>query len=100
MRADGFGSVDDVLVRCGQISITDVVHNGAGEDKAVLHHDAHLLPQGFQGHAGDVRAVDQDPAGVHIVEAADEIDDGRFAGACGTDDRVGVTGVRGKVYLI
>ena len=45
--ADSLGGGDDLLVRRGQISVTYVIHNGAGEDKAVLHHDAHLLAQGF-----------------------------------------------------
>ena len=58
MCADRFGSGDYLLVGGCFVPVTDVIHNGPGEDEAVLHHDAHLAPQGADGDFGYIRAVD------------------------------------------
>ncbi len=49
---------------------------------------------------GNVRAVNQDAAGVHIVEAADQVDNGGLASACGAYDGVSVTGIGCEAHFI
>ncbi len=45
----------------------------------------------------DVLAVDEDGAGLHIVEARDEADDGGFAAAGGADDADELAGLNFEV---
>ena len=37
------------------VAVADVIHDGAGEDEAVLHHDTHLGTQGMDGDACEYR---------------------------------------------
>ena len=48
--ADGLGGLYDLLVGGVQAAVADIVHDGAGEDEAVLEHDAHLAAQGVEGY--------------------------------------------------
>ncbi len=41
----------------------------------------------MRGHAGDVLAVEDQPAEGRIVDARDDVEDRRLAGAVGPDDR-------------
>ena len=54
MGTYGFGRRDNLLVRGVQPAVPDVIHNGSGENEAVLQHDAHLRTQGMQRHSGNV----------------------------------------------
>ena len=38
-----YGSGNDFLIGCIQITITYVIHDRTGEDEAVLHHNTHLF---------------------------------------------------------
>ena len=100
MRADGFGRLDDLLVRGGAVAVADVVHDGAGEDEAVLHHDAHLGAQGVQGHLRDIYAVYGDPAASDVVETAQQVDDGGLARAGGSHDGEGFAGHGGEAHVV
>lgn len=62
MGAYSFRRSDDLFVRGFPVAVADIVHDGAREDEAVLHHDAHLGPQGADGHSGNICSVYQDPA--------------------------------------
>ena len=85
------GSGDDLLISGFPVAVADIVHNGSGEDEAVLHHDAHLGTQGMDGVLGNVVAINENLPGIYIIEAADQVDNGRFAGSCGAYDGVGFT---------
>ena len=90
MRAHGLCGGDDLLIRGIQAAVADVIHDGAGENEAVLQHNAHLRAQRVQRHLGDVVPIDEHPAGIDVIKARDEVDDRRFAGACGADERDGL----------
>src|SRR6185503_6059027 len=57
----------------------DVVADGAGEEEALLRHDAELTPQGRLRDVAKVDAVDRDPALDRVVEAGEELGDSRLA---------------------
>ena len=90
MRTHSLCSGDDLLIRGVQATVADVIHDGAGENEAVLQHDAHLRAQRVQRYLGNVVPVDEHPAGIDVVETRDEVDDRRFAGTRGTDKRDGL----------
>ena len=63
----------------------DVFADAAGEEEALLGDDPELAPQRPLLDAAQVVAVDQDPALLRVVEAGDELGEGRLAGAGGAD---------------
>ena len=85
MCVDCLCGCDDLFVRRIEFSVTDIVPDRAGEQEVILRHDAHLLPEAFDGNFLYVVIVDQDMAGLDIVKAADQVDDRRFACAGRTD---------------
>ncbi len=88
-----FGRGIDLVVAGLQPSVADVLHHRAGEQKGVLQHNAQLLADGGLLHGPDVLAIDGDRARVHIVEAAEQIDDGRLARARRADQGDGLAGL-------
>ncbi len=48
----------------------------------------------------DLSVTWENGAGVHVVEAADQVDDGGLAGACRAYNGVGVTGICGEAYFV
>ncbi len=83
--ADDSAGFADLILGGSQFSVTDVVADGSGENETVLHHDSHLGTERVDRHLGDILAIDQHPAAVHVVEAGDQVDDGTFSGAGGAD---------------
>ena len=65
----------------------------AAEQPGVLQHHAEQVAQVAARHVVGVDAVDQDAAVVDLVEAQEEVDEGRLAGAGGTDDGHGLAGL-------
>ena len=88
-----FGCGDDLFFRRVQLAVADVVHDRAGEDEAVLHHDRHLLAQGVQVYVAHIVTVNLHRAAVHIVEAGDQVDYRGFARARRADQRDGLAGI-------
>ena len=62
-------------------AVADVVADRAVQERGVLRHHRDLGAQALLGDLGDVLAVDQDAAAFEVVEAQQQIDEGRFAGA-------------------
>ena len=60
---------------------SDIVLDRAGEQEVILRHDAHLLPEAFDGNFLHVVIVDQDMTGLDIVKAADQVESLGKAGA-------------------
>ncbi len=58
MCTNRFGSLDHLLIRNLFISVADIIHYRSGENKAVLHHHAHLLTQGTDGYFGNINSID------------------------------------------
>ena len=70
----------------------DVVGDGAGEQERLLRHDAELAAQRRERDVAHVVAVDADRTRGDVVEAGDELGDGRLPGAGRADERHGLTG--------
>jgi hypothetical protein len=51
------------------------------QQRGVLGDHADLCAQAFLGHFGDVLAVDQDAPALQVVQAQQQVDQGRFARA-------------------
>ena len=94
------GSGNDFFISSIQITITDVIHDRAGENEAVLHHNTHLLTQGGESYLGDIRTINGNCTGVNIVESADQIYNCGFTGACRSYNSIGITGLGSKVHIV
>ena len=70
--------------------------DGAGEEEGVLQDDAEAAAEGGEVLVADVDAVDEDLAGLDVVEAHHEGGDGGFAGAGVAYDGGGFVGVDGE----
>ena len=87
VRARELGRRDALLVGRIQVAVADVVHHGAGEQVHVLQHDAQRAAQIGLADLVDVDAVVADFAVGDVIEAVDEVGDGRLAGTGGADKR-------------
>ena len=65
----------------------DVVGDRAAEQERLLRHDAHLRAQRPRRHLAQVVAVDEHAPVGRVVEARDELGEGRLARAGGADER-------------
>ena len=63
------------------------VADRAREQERLLGHVAEVAAVGGRSSVAQVDAVDEDPAGGRVVEAGDELDERRLAGAGGADER-------------
>ena len=100
MGTYGLGSPNDLFIGSFSVSITDIIHNGTGKNEAVLHHDSHLCTKRMQCHLGDIYAVNQYPAGIHVVETADQVDYGCLTRTGGTHQGIGFTCFHRKRYIL
>ena len=80
------GRGDDLLARGAGLAVGDVLGDGAVEQPGVLQHHAELAPQVGRAHLVRVNAVERDAAATHLVEAHEQVDEGRLAGARGSHD--------------
>ncbi len=69
-----------------EMPIGDVFADGVAEEKSLLRNEADLAAQGIERELADGAAVDEDGAGRGVVDARDQVDERRFAGAGGADD--------------
>jgi len=81
------GRLDDLLPGRAGLAVSDVVRHRAAEEVDLLLDDADVLPQALEGDVLDVLPVDEDAASRHLVEAGDEVAQGRLAAAGGSDQR-------------
>ncbi len=70
----------------GGQAVADIFGDGAGEEEGHLGDDADLAVEGGLGDGANVDVVDEDGAFGDFVETGDEVGDGGFTGAGGTDD--------------
>ena len=79
------GGSDALFISGGQAAVADILHDRAGEQVGILQDDAQRGTQRILFDRLDIVAVVQDLALLDIVEAVDEVGDGRFARASGAD---------------
>jgi len=89
---------DHVLVGGVGPPIADVVHHRVAEQEGILQHDPDLAAQAVGRHVAHVVAVDQHRAAVHVVEARQQVDDGRLARAGRPDDGDGLARLGGQAH--
>ena len=105
-RVDPFGQVRDQLVETDAVHglhhlvvgrvgprERDVVAHGAREEERLLRHDAELAAERLDGHVAQVEAVDAHAPRGRVVEARDELGDGRLPRAGRPDERHRLAGV-------
>ena len=85
MRSLGGG--DDLGVAGAEFAERDIFADGAAEQMDDLPDIGDLLAQRAARHRGNILAVDQDLAGVDVVEPQQQIEHCRFAAARRTDQR-------------
>ena len=81
------GRLRDLLFAGVGAAVADVLGDGATEQPGVLQHHADPRPQRLATDRCDVHSVDEDGAGIHVVEPHQQIDQGGLAGTGGPDDR-------------
>ena len=81
MCIDRFGRRDDLLVSGIQLPVTNIVSDRPRKEEIVLRHDTHLPAQALDGHLLHVMAIHRHDPFLHVIEAADQIHNGRFAGS-------------------
>ena len=96
---------DAFLVSRIQPAIADIVHDGSGEDEAVLQHDTQLAAEGVQGHLADivflaVLAAQENPSAVQIIEPAEQVDDCALSCTGGTHQGDAFPGVNMEVHML
>ena len=87
-KAIGIGQLcggNALLIGGIQAAVADVLHDRAGEQVGILQNDAQRAAQVVLFDLADVDAIIPDLAVCDIVEAVDQVGDGRFAGTGGAD---------------
>ena len=75
----------------------DVFADGVAEEECLLRDEADVPAQRVEREFADGVAVDEDGAGLGVVDPRDQIDERRFAGAGGADD--GQAGAGGNAQV-
>ena len=78
--------LQDLFLRRLEVAVGDVLADGAAEEPGVLEDHADLRPQLAAWHLRDVAPVNRDRAAIELVEAHDQVDERRLAGARRADD--------------
>src|ERR1700728_342505 len=97
MSRGGFGGVNDFFLRHVRPAVAEIVADRVVEENRFLGDDGHLLAQGPQRDVVDRVAVDAHLAGGDLVETRQEIHEGGFSSATGTDD--GHDSSRGNLHI-
>nr|GEU28367.1 hypothetical protein [Tanacetum cinerariifolium] len=85
VRVGGAGGRDDFFARRIRFAVRQIFRDGAEEQERLLQHQADLPAVVGYGQRADVHPVEHDGAFGHVVEAADQVDQRRFAGTGVTD---------------
>ena len=92
MGADRPGRRLDLGVGRVRSAVGDVVAHRAGEQERLLRHDAELAAVRVEVEVAQVDAVDRHRARRRVVEAGDQLDERRLAGAGLAHERDGLAG--------
>src|SRR6266511_1713862 len=85
VQVRGGGGGDQVVVGGVGLGVAQVLRDRGVEQEGVLEHHAQLRSPRLEGDLAQVGAVDEDPAGLGVVEAGDQGGDRGFPGAAGAD---------------
>src|SRR5207253_6435223 len=77
----------DFAHRRAFLAVSDVVADRPGEQPGVLQDHAERAPDDVAWQLARIDAVEADRAAIDLVEAHEQIDDGRLAGARRANDR-------------
>src|SRR5574340_1067459 len=66
---------------CSSDLVADILHDRAVVQPGILQHHAELLAQVAAGEFANIMPIDADGPGIDVVEAHQQFDDGRLAGA-------------------
>ena len=75
------------LIRRVRRAVADIIHDGAVKEEHILQHDGVIAAQAADFQIANIRAVHEDAAAVHVVEALQQRNDGRLARARRADNR-------------
>ena len=75
------GGLDDSLIADLVFAVADVVAHRIVEQESFLGNDSNLPPERGQADLAEVHAVDEERPFCRVVEAGNEIDEGRLTGA-------------------
>ena len=90
----GLGGGQDLVLGRVEPAVGDVLADRAVEQPRVLEDHPELAAQVVAGQLAGVDAVDRDPPAVDLVEAHQQVDERRLAGAGRADDRDRLAGRR------
>ena len=95
----GFGGRHHLVHGRPFLSVGDVVENRSPEHPGILQHHGVGAAQAFPGQGADVLPVHRDAAGVHVVKAHQQVDDGGLArpGRPDDGDQLPCVGAHGQV---
>ena len=94
------GTADVVQRRAGQIAVGDVVGHGIVEQGHLLRHQGDMAAQVAQRVGLDIRTVEQDMAGLMVIETRNQIGQSRLAAAGPTDQRHHLPGLHGEADVV
>ena len=87
VRVGRLRSLDDLVHGGVELAVADVLLDRPREEQWLLEDDADLLAERGELDLAQVAAVEQHAARFRVVEAGDQADERRLAGAGRTDDR-------------
>src|SRR5262249_41964749 len=90
----------DLVVGCVRPSVPDVLHDRAVKQRGILRHHRYAGAQTLLSHPGDVLAIDQDAAVLHIVEPLQQRKQSRFSGARCTDQANALAGLERDAEIV
>ena len=93
-------SLNDLTVGGGGPAVTDVLHDGTGEEEHVLLDDPDVPAETLLGQRPNVSPVHQHRTRRHIVKPRDQMADGGLAAAGRADQRKGLAGRNGQIDII
>ena len=93
VRVAGLGGGDDFLVCRVRFAHGDVLANRSRREPRVLQNHADVFAQIVARQAARLVVVHVDFAGIHIVEAHEQVDHRRLAAACRADDGDALAGL-------
>ena len=94
-----FCSCDHLFIGCIQSSVTDIFHNGSGEQPGILQHHSKHLTEITAVEITDIMTVNLDTSAVYIIETHQKFDHGCLSGTGRSydSDLLTVMHIRGKI---
>ncbi len=85
VRFGAAGGGEHVLIAGAESAVADVVQGIGAEQHRILGHQGDRRTQVGRVECGQVEVIDQNPSGLRVVEAQQQLQDGALAGTRGAD---------------